>query len=191
VSTRPRPPSPSSAYARCAWRWRAAARCVASWRACCTTDVDSFLATEAGVVVEAIGGLDPALRIARTAPESGRRLATANKALIATHGPALLRLTRRSCALLDLEAGPRRSHGHVGDRMAHCDGQVHRVRLDGVTLRDVVEAAHQLRDTLHLGDHSARVRPDLRGIVLAAPAAPRRGRRRRSAGCPVRGRHRR
>jgi len=71
-----------------------------------TTDVDAFLgaAADADVVVEAIGGMDPALRIARTALEAGRRLVTANKALVAAHGPQLVALGRRHGGRLDFES---------------------------------------------------------------------------------------
>jgi homoserine dehydrogenase len=54
-----------------------------------TADLDSFLDTPADVVVEAIGGLQPALRIAESAVRRGARFITANKALIAAHGHEL------------------------------------------------------------------------------------------------------
>ncbi len=57
-----------------------------------TGSVDDFLARDADVVIEAIGGIDPALRIARSALGRGRRLVTANKALLAQHGSSLARL---------------------------------------------------------------------------------------------------
>jgi|GEM_PF-127490 len=69
-----------------------------------TTDVDAFLRTEADVVVEAIGGIDPALRVAHEVLRAGRRLVTANKALIAAHGPALAAVVRRSGGRLDFES---------------------------------------------------------------------------------------
>ncbi|HEU4456082.1 MAG TPA: homoserine dehydrogenase [Longimicrobium sp.] len=69
-----------------------------------TTDVDAFLRAEADVVVEAIGGIDPAFRIAHEALRAGRRLVTANKALIAAHGPELAALARRSGGRLDFES---------------------------------------------------------------------------------------
>jgi homoserine dehydrogenase len=68
-----------------------------------TTDLDAFLAEEADVVVEAIGGIEPALTIARTALARGKRLVTANKALIAAHGPELAALARRHGGRLDFE----------------------------------------------------------------------------------------
>jgi homoserine dehydrogenase len=75
-------------------------------RALLTTDVDAFLAAaaQADVVVEAIGGFDPALRIARAALGAGRRLVTANKALVAAHGPELVSLARRNGGRLDFES---------------------------------------------------------------------------------------
>jgi homoserine dehydrogenase len=73
-------------------------------RARLTTDVDAFLRAEADVVVEAIGGIDPALRIAHEALRAGRRLVTANKALIAAHGPELAAAARRSGGRLDFES---------------------------------------------------------------------------------------
>ena len=69
-----------------------------------TTDVDAFLRTDAEVWVEAVGGRDPALRIARAVLGAGRRLVTANKALLAEHGPSLAALARRSGARLDFES---------------------------------------------------------------------------------------
>ncbi|HEX6910202.1 MAG TPA: homoserine dehydrogenase, partial [Longimicrobium sp.] len=69
-------------------------------------DLDAFLAAaaEADVVVEAIGGLEPALSIARVALGRGKRLVTANKALLAAHGPELAALARRHGGRLDFES---------------------------------------------------------------------------------------
>jgi homoserine dehydrogenase len=69
-----------------------------------TTDADAFLSTGAEVVVEAIGGIDPALRIARCTLTRGAALITANKALIAQEGEALVALAARSGAALRYEA---------------------------------------------------------------------------------------
>ena len=60
-----------------------------------TSDVDEFLATESDVVIEAIGGLEPALRIARESLTRGRELLTANKELLAAHGSELTALALR------------------------------------------------------------------------------------------------
>ena len=69
-----------------------------------TADAAEFLAADADLVVEAVGGLEPALRIARAALSAGRPLVTANKALLAAHGPALCRLAHERGTRLDFES---------------------------------------------------------------------------------------
>lgn len=72
-----------------------------------TDDATEFLDTPADVVVEAIGGVAAAGHIARTALGRGRRLVTANKALLRVEGPALqalARAQRERGAALDFEA---------------------------------------------------------------------------------------
>jgi homoserine dehydrogenase len=65
-----------------------------------TDDVDSVLNSDVDIVIELIGGLDPAGKIVRRALESGKSVVTANKQLIARHGPELLQLaTRNGCQL--------------------------------------------------------------------------------------------
>lgn len=69
-----------------------------------TTDPVEFLAARADVVVEAMGGLDPAGALVRDALARGTHVVTANKALLAAHGPSLLRLAVRTGARLEFEA---------------------------------------------------------------------------------------
>ncbi len=72
-----------------------------------TDELGEFLATPADVVVEAIGGLSTADQIARDTLARGRRLVTANKALLRVAGPELAALARRhrdAGAALDFEA---------------------------------------------------------------------------------------
>lgn len=69
-----------------------------------TSSVDDFLGTEAEVVVEVIGGFDPAERVLRESLARGRHVVTANKSLIAAHGPALQRLADAHGAVLEFEA---------------------------------------------------------------------------------------
>jgi homoserine dehydrogenase len=69
-----------------------------------TTDPAAFLAAGADVVVEAIGGIDPAGEIVRDALARGAHVVTANKALLAAHGPSLLRLATQRGARLEFEA---------------------------------------------------------------------------------------
>jgi homoserine dehydrogenase len=65
-----------------------------------TDDVQSVLRSDAQIIIELIGGLNPAEQIVRSALEAGKAVVTANKQLIARHGPDLLQLAAsRGCAL--------------------------------------------------------------------------------------------
>ncbi len=55
-----------------------------------TDDVESVLNSDVDIVIELIGGLEPAGKIVRGALEAGKSVVTANKQLIARHGPELL-----------------------------------------------------------------------------------------------------
>jgi homoserine dehydrogenase len=79
-------------------------RCAPFDRALLTADVDEFLAADADVVIEAIGGVEPARRIARTTLAAGRELVTANKELLAAHGTELTALAARHGAALRYDA---------------------------------------------------------------------------------------
>jgi len=72
-----------------------------------TDDVSDFLAAPADIVVEAIGGVPVAERIARESLLRGRRVVTANKALLRAAGPSLAAIAdrhRHEGAALDCEA---------------------------------------------------------------------------------------
>ena len=69
-----------------------------------TSDVDAFLALDSDVVVETIGGLDPAQRLATHALERGRAVVTANKALLAACGTRLSSLAASSGTSLRYDA---------------------------------------------------------------------------------------
>lgn len=56
------------------------------------------------LLVEAIGGIEPALTFVRAALEAGRHVVTANKALIAAHGDALKAICARTGATLRYSA---------------------------------------------------------------------------------------
>lgn len=65
-----------------------------------TEDVKSVLTSRVDIVIELIGGLSPAEQIVRGALEAGKSVVTANKQLIARHGPDLLQLAEsRGCQL--------------------------------------------------------------------------------------------
>lgn len=66
-----------------------------------TENVDDVLNSDCDVVLELIGGLDPAETWVRRALESGKSVVTANKQLMARCGPELLRLAgEHRCHLL-------------------------------------------------------------------------------------------
>ena len=69
-----------------------------------TTDPATLLAEDYDVLVEAIGGLDPAERLARETLSRGRSFVTANKALVAAVGTELAALAERTGASFDFEA---------------------------------------------------------------------------------------
>jgi len=65
-----------------------------------TEDFQSVLTSNADIVVELIGGLAPAEQIVRGALQAGKSVVTANKQLIARHGPDLLQLaSSRGCQI--------------------------------------------------------------------------------------------
>jgi homoserine dehydrogenase len=69
-----------------------------------TADAESFLATPADVVIEALGGHDPAERIAWSTLAAGRDYITANKLVVARRGEELRDLARHSRARFSFEA---------------------------------------------------------------------------------------
>lgn len=71
-----------------------------------TAELAGFVGDDPGVdvVVEAIGGIEPAASLARAALRSGVSFVTANKALVATRGPELVGLARESGAAFRFEA---------------------------------------------------------------------------------------
>lgn len=69
-----------------------------------TSDVAHFSAQPADMLVEAIGGFEPALGLIQTALASGRDVVTANKAVLAEHGQALQQLADETGAGLEFEA---------------------------------------------------------------------------------------
>ena len=60
-----------------------------------TDSADEVLASDVDVVVELIGGIDPAGDWIRKALRAGKSVVTANKVLISEHGPELLALARK------------------------------------------------------------------------------------------------
>jgi len=70
-----------------------------------TTDIDRVLGDPAvAIVIELIGGLEPARTFILRAIAAGKHVVTANKALVATHGLELFEAARRRGVLLGFEA---------------------------------------------------------------------------------------
>ena len=69
-----------------------------------TNDLDAFLAHDADVIIEAVGGNEPARTIASATLTRGTKLITANKELVASHGDTLSALAREHDAGLDFGA---------------------------------------------------------------------------------------
>ncbi len=90
-----------------------------------TDDVDSVVNSDVHIVIELIGGLDPAARIVRGALEAGKSVVTANKQLIARHGSDLLQLANRKGCHIEFGASvaggvpvlPALRTGLCGDRL--------------------------------------------------------------------------
>ena len=69
-----------------------------------TAAPDDFFAEPVDVVVEALGGVEPAFSLVRHALDRGIPVITANKSLIAAHGDALAQIARRRGTALRFEA---------------------------------------------------------------------------------------
>jgi homoserine dehydrogenase len=90
-----------------------------------TDDIKSVLQSDVDIVVELIGGLNPAEQIVRSALESRKSVVTANKQLIARHGSDLLQLARSKGCQIEFGASvaggvpvlPALRTGLCGDRL--------------------------------------------------------------------------
>lgn len=90
-----------------------------------TDDVQAVLNSDVQIVIELIGGLNPAEQIVRSALGSGKSVVTANKQLIARHGPGLLQLASSKGCQIEFGASvaggvpvlPALRTGLCGDRL--------------------------------------------------------------------------
>ncbi len=90
-----------------------------------TDDVQSVLKSDVQIVIELIGGITTAAEIVRGALEAGKSVVTANKQLIARHGPELLQLAAKNNCQLEFGASvaggvpvlPALRTGLCGDRL--------------------------------------------------------------------------
>jgi len=70
-----------------------------------TDSADAFFSQPIDVVVEVLGGIEPAYSLVRRALDRGIPVVTANKSLIAAYGEELAQLARRRATALRIEAG--------------------------------------------------------------------------------------
>lgn len=90
-----------------------------------TDDIQSVLKSDAQIVIELIGGVTTAQDIVRGALQAGKSVVTANKQLIARHGPDLLQLAANNGSQLEFGASvaggvpvlPALRTGLCGDRL--------------------------------------------------------------------------
>ena len=112
---------------------RDVARKKASWvpgSVAWSEDWEAVLATDVDVIVELVGGLDPAGAWVRRALEAGKSVVTANKKLIAYHGVELERLAAAKGGHLKYGAAvaggipviPGLEQGLAGDRITRMEG---------------------------------------------------------------------
>lgn len=95
-----------------------------------TDNVDAVLQSDADIIVELVGGLDPAGTWVRRALEAGKSVITANKKLIAFHGVELERLAEAKGGHLKYGAAvaggipviPGLEQGLAGDRIERIEG---------------------------------------------------------------------
>jgi homoserine dehydrogenase len=69
-----------------------------------TEELDDIFSSAPDVLVEVMGGVEPAFTVVKKAMEQGASVVTANKMLLAAHGPALLALAAQRGVQLRFEA---------------------------------------------------------------------------------------
>ncbi len=122
-----------------------------------TGDIHDVLARPVDVIVELIGGVEPARAWIAAALTSGRAVVTANKQVIAEHGPDLVSLARACGSPLRFEAAVAGAvpvirglqDGLAGDRVTHIAGVVNgtcnfvlgRMTDAGISLEEAVREA--------------------------------------------------
>ncbi|MGA2687917.1 MAG: homoserine dehydrogenase [Candidatus Korobacteraceae bacterium] len=126
---------------------------------CWTESIQQVLASDVDVVVELMGGMEPAHELVRSALQRGKSVVTANKQLIAHFGPELLELARENHQYLGVGACvaggvPVLSGLHdglAGDRIGQirgilngtCNYILTRIEQAGVSFEDALLEAQQ------------------------------------------------
>ena len=122
-----------------------------------TEDFDAILKSDVNIVIELIGGLVPAEEFVRSALQAGKSVVTANKQLIARHGPDLLQLASANGCQLEFGASvaggvpvlPALRTGLSGDRLhgiagilnGTCNYILSRLESDRIPFSEALEEA--------------------------------------------------
>ena len=122
-----------------------------------TEDFDAILHSGADIVIELIGGLTPTEKFVRSALQAGKSVVTANKQLIARHGPDLLQLASANHCQLEFGASvaggvpvlPALRAGLSGDRLhgiagilnGTCNYILSRLESDRIPFSEALEEA--------------------------------------------------
>jgi len=124
-----------------------------------TESIQQVLASDVDVVVELMGGMEPAHELARSALQRGKAVVTANKQLIAHFGPELLELARENhqylgfgaCVAGGVPVLSGLHDGLAGDRIVQirgilngtCNYILTRIEQAGVSFEDALREAQQ------------------------------------------------
>ncbi len=146
-----------------------------------TTDAKALLSTEVDVVVEVIGGIEPARTLLLDALGAGKSVVTANKALLAERGAELFAAADASGADLYFEAAvagaipllrPLRE-SLVGDRITRVTGIVNGTTNYILSAMDATGAGYRetLDEASRLGYAEADPSADVDGFDAASKAA--------------------
>jgi homoserine dehydrogenase len=122
-----------------------------------TEDFRTILDSDADIIVELIGGLTAAEELVRSALKAGKSVVTANKQLIARHGPDLLQLASANGCQLEFGASvaggvpvlPALRTGLSGDRLhgiagilnGTCNYILSRIETDRIPFSEALEEA--------------------------------------------------
>jgi homoserine dehydrogenase len=146
-----------------------------------TTDAEALVASDVDVVVEVIGGIEPARTLLTAALGAGKSVVTANKALLAEHGAELFQAADASGADLYFEASvagaipllrPLRE-SLVGDRITRVTGIVNGTTNYILSAMDATGAGYRetLDEASRLGYAEADPTADVDGFDAASKAA--------------------
>ena len=119
------------------------------------------------VVVEVIGGADPAVQYLETALAAGKHVVTANKEVMAKHGPGLFDLAQRNNAHLMFEASVGGGIPIIGSLMGQLlANDIHSIRsiINGTTNYILTRMAYE-----HADFHEALAEAQERGYAEADP----------------------